>query len=308
MKKQSNNSKENTSSKKTIANKDVCNTKTDNKVENKRVNLVNKPIEIEKEEKDKALLWFIIGATLLLIIVMYTKYVMPNKKQENNKEITTEQLDINSEEVKNLYQYVNVKGTNDDYFYTNEQIDLLTLDNNMKLILAFNLIDNNEISKLNISYNTYQKAMEQLIGKNPYYISSENFNLCTFKNINNISYNCYNIKYNNEVNNYTLTRLENNLELCKDGYTETVLSAIKENNQIIIKSAYAYVTDVCSQKINIYNNNQKELLIGTVDNTNVENNYYNVDISLYKENLNTINYVFQIDSDGQYHFYKSYLD
>ena len=87
-----------------------------------------------------------------------------------------------------------------------------------------------------------------------------------------------------------------------------MLSAIKENNQIIIKSAYAYVTDVCSQKINIYNNNQKELLIGTVDNTNVENNYYNVDISLYKENLNTINYVFQIDSDGQYHFYKSYLD
>lgn len=271
-------------------------------------NLVNKQVET-KEGKDKALLLFIISMCILLAAVILKKHVIPHIDINNNKEeIVIEDLDINSEQIKTLYNYVNVIGTGYDYFIGGDNIDLLTLDNKMKLILAFNLINEESLSNLIIPDDVYQKAMEGLLGENPYYINSEPFDVCVFKNINNENYNCFNVMYDSNTKNYNLTRIDSQLESCKDGYAKTIISAVKDNNQIIIKSGYAYVTNVCETKISVYDSEDKINLIGTIDNDNMNNNYYNVDITSFKDNIKTINYVFQLGSDNNYHFYKSYKE
>ena len=253
--------------------------------------------------------------------IVYDKFIntTPNEKEEekvedNNKEDNTE-TEVSTENflIKSLYNMVQFPADNyfeKWYFYKNPKVNFNTIDNDIKLWMAYtqipdsaikektadnmdNMIRYFDISELDI-------AMQKVFGNDISY-SKDSFYP--------ISCECE-YKYDSTNNQYSCV-----VNGCGGPNTSYVLGslykAFKNEESIILYEKFAYINidklvydgssiDNNYKDSGIYKDVDSNILIEKINNLESK-----IDISNYYDKLSMVKYTFNKDENGQYHFYSS---
>ena len=251
----------------------------------------------------KVLMILLIILVFVSVISQGLKYYSEYYKQHLDSKISvihSEPLDVNSKEVKNLYNKVNMfkyasAGNYMGYFYEKRGTTLKAISDDVKIYMGLSLVDTTKkthYGKLVIPRKEVKEKVESIFGENVKYEdrSLGSNNLCY---ISLASYNNVNESY--EVSNYGK---------CKDNYEAyygtKVISADKFSNRIeLYEKAYygEYEKDAEGLILNVYKDQTKEELITSLKAIDLDQQAI---IDDFYKDLNTYKYTFYLEKDKYY--------
>lgn len=267
----------------------------------------------------KKISWFygLIGLLLLIVIglLIYNTYLLQNKntnvdntsnnnieiKEENNGEDTETDLSTTDEVVTALmapFLIVNNYFQNNyfGYFYDHKNIDVNTLPDDIKIMIAINTLNEEWDLKygiedtISLTAEQVDQAMKKLFGNIKYNHTSLNGKGCAYNNF----------IYNESTQTYTQKGLGCGGTLVPF-YEANIISAKKYKDRIEITEVVGYfefnTTDSSSNPTpNLYNNKKEKIKIAS--NVGSENG-----LATYKDQLYKYTFTFKLE-DGEYHFNK----
>lgn len=224
---------------------------------------------------------------LLFIIALETKLLYDKSGLSitlNNNTLNTKEVNDNKtletyiEKYSYLLEKVNTNLDNDNLNYLyNKSLTINEIDNNVKLNMAYLLLDSKDISNNNsviiIKDDLLESKYNEIFNDNSY--QEENFN-----------YQCINFIYNKKSNNYMAIDVE--CDITKST-KEEIINIYENNDQVIIETI-----------LGVYDS--KEQTLSTIEGTLITKNY-NGKLNDYKEDLNKYKYTFI--KEGKDYFFQA---
>ena len=265
------------------------------------------------------------GITVFIIVSLLTH-------KEIQKEVPSTKVDINDEIVENLYEKFsyNQYGNLDPIFIKTKSLDLDSISNKDKYILALSLIKEDDLLDLNIvksnkkvyyiTPDVIRDNMKQFFGDEVKYTRDTTINNYIFgfekdgMNTANIVYDTSSARF--EVIFTKKTDIKEDIPTNRNYYSEITDAEIKENN-LILTEKIVYVTceeeeekieDVeqiqpQSYKCNLYKDYNKTIQIDKLENLDKNG----IKTKSLKE-TNIIRYTFSKNNSGEYIFESSEIE
>ena len=240
----------------------------------------HKNISIRKRNIIILLLLIIIGIeTKLLLDDFNINSILPinnNNTIQNNTTEEEKDLDWYIEEYSYLLDMVNTNLDNDNYSYLYDRsYNISNIDNNVKLNMAYLLVDSSNISSSNSVIMVSNKDLEDNYNKifNDNNYIEENFN-----------YQCLNFIYNENNDSYMAIDIE--CDINKE-IKQEITNIYEEDNNIIIETI-----------LGIYNTIDNTL--SDVEDNIISDNYNGENIVEYTNELNKYRYTFINDNNNYY--------
>lgn len=216
----------------------------------------------------------------------------------------TEELDINSELVQKLYNYI-LKDNDcvETIAYQSQKITIENLENQVKIMTIFENIDNsvaNSTRKETLDYGavlTHYYFKEETIENKAREIFGNDI-VITHESISNLK-SMYDVAYNNGTYEKTDILQGGGGFLWEDS-TEKLIRAEKNGDEIYLYDKYIHVVrDENNYNINnVYNASDRKVLLAS----DLPISSINIDTI---KNVNTFKHTFKKNSDGSYYWYST---